>query len=85
MAAPEANTQSAPEISDRIAFDPHVCGGRPHIRGTRVRVSDILGALAQGESVPDILADFPYLDEEDVRAALQYAAGSVDHLVLTAA
>ncbi|KKB13387.1 hypothetical protein VE25_02435 [Devosia geojensis] len=72
-------------MSDRIVFDPHVCGGRPHIRDTRVRVSDILAALAQGESVADILTDFPYLDEEDIRAALQYAAGSVDHLVLTAA
>lgn len=76
---------AAPELSRRIVFDPAVCGGRPHIRGTRVRVSDIIGAVAEGETVEAILADFPYLSSEDITAALQYAAAAVDHRVLFAA
>jgi uncharacterized protein (DUF433 family) len=70
---------------ERIAFDPGICGGRPHIRGTRIRVSDIITALASGDSVDELLADFPYLSAEDISAALHYAAGAVDHRVLVAA
>lgn len=70
---------------ERIAFDPEICGGRPHIRGTRIRVSDIITALASGDSVEELLADFPYLSTEDVSAALHYAAAAVDHRVLVAA
>lgn len=70
---------------ERIAFDPEICGGRPHIRGTRIRVSDIITALASGDSVDELLADFPYLSAEDISAALHYAAGAVDHRVLVAA
>lgn len=71
--------------SDRIAFDPQICGGRPHIRGTRIRVGDIVGALAAGDTIEELLQDFPYLTAEDISAALAYAAGVVDHRVLTAA
>lgn len=70
---------------ERIAFDPDICGGRPHIRGTRIRVSDIMTALASGDSAEELLADFPYLSVEDISAALHYAAGAVDHRVLVAA
>lgn len=58
----------------RIAVDPQVCGGRPVIAGTRVRVTDVLEMLAGGASPAEIVADFPYPREEDVRAALAYAA-----------
>lgn len=85
-----AHLQSSPrpsmsDLSERIALNPDICGGRAHIRGTRVRVTDIMAALAHGETIEEILEDFPYLSEPDIRAALQYAASTVDHLVLTAA
>lgn len=73
------------EVSQRIAFDPDICSGRPHIRGTRIRVSDIVAALAEGETQEDLLAEFPYLSAADIQAALQYAASTLDHLVLVAA
>ena len=63
----------------RITSDPHNCGGRPRIRGTRVRVSDLLDVLAHGASRTEILADFAYLADEDITAALAYAARSRDH------
>lgn len=69
----------------RIAVDPAICGGRPIVAGTRVRVSDILEMLAGGASVDEIVADFPYLSEDDVRAALTYAAAMADHPVVLAA
>lgn len=69
----------------RIAIDPAVCGGRAIIAGTRVRVSDILEMLAGGASEAEILADFPYLSLEDIRAALIYAAAQTDHPVALAA
>jgi len=69
----------------RISIDPSVCGGRPVIAGTRVRVTDVLEMLAGGASVEEIVADFPYLADDDVRAALGYAAGLADHPVVLAA
>lgn len=69
----------------RISSDPEVCGGRPCIKGTRVRVSDIVEMLAHGASKDEILADYPYLSDEDIRAALAYAARSADHRVIRAA
>lgn len=57
-----------------ITLEPGKRGGKPCIRGLRITVEDILGWLAAGMSVPDILADYPDLTEEDVRAALAYAA-----------
>lgn len=54
----------------RIAVDPAICGGRPVIAGMRVRVTDILEMLAGGAGVDEIVADFPYLGADDVRAAL---------------
>ena len=69
----------------RIAINPEVCGGRPTVAGTRMRVSDVLEMLAGGASAAEIAADFPYVDEEDVRAVLAYAAASFDHPVVLAA
>jgi len=58
----------------RIAIDPAVCGGRPTVAGTRMRVTDILEMLAAGVSEEEIVADFPYVKIEDIRACLAYAA-----------
>lgn len=58
----------------RITSDPEICGGKPCIRGMRIRVTDILEMLAQGVSEAQILQDFPDLDQDDIRASLHYAA-----------
>src|SRR5207237_3916705 len=70
---------------DRISIDPQICGGRPCIRGTRVRVSDILDMISHNVSPDEIVRDYPYLKREDVAAALAYAARAVDHRVVKAA
>jgi len=72
-------------IMDRITFNPEQCGGRPCIRGMRIRVKDVLDLLAAGISEIEILADFPDLESEDIRACLAYAADESDHPVLVAA
>jgi uncharacterized protein (DUF433 family) len=59
---------------DRIAIDPQVCFGKPCIKGTRIWVSLILDFLASGESEAQILAAYPQLEPDDIRAALAYAA-----------
>ncbi len=69
----------------RIIIDPDICGGRPVIAGTRMRVSDLLDMLAAGVSETEILADYPYIAADDVRAALAYAAMNIDHPVVLAA
>ena len=69
-------------LLERITVEPDKCGGRPCIRGLRIRVTDILGMLAEGVSHDQILRDFPYLEADDIRAALAYAARQADHAVL---
>jgi uncharacterized protein (DUF433 family) len=66
----------------RITTNPQQCGGRPCIRGLRVRVKDILDLLAAGASREQILADYPYLEPGDITVALEYAARQTDHPVL---
>ncbi len=61
-------------LLERISVDPNVCFGKPCIRGTRIWVSLILDFLASGMSIPEILAEYPQLTEEDVRAAIAYGA-----------
>lgn len=61
----------------RITFNPNQCGGRPCIRGMRIRVKDVLDMLAGGTPEAEILADYPYLEGEDIRASLEYAAVQV--------
>jgi uncharacterized protein (DUF433 family) len=70
---------------DRITFNPQICGGRPCIRGMRIRVNDVLTMMAAGLSEGEILLDYPYLERDDIRACLEYAAAQADHPVLTAA
>lgn len=62
---------------ERITVDPGQMGGLPCIRGMRVTVSAVVGQLAAGRSIEDILVDYPYLDRADVLAALEYAAVAV--------
>jgi uncharacterized protein (DUF433 family) len=59
---------SAIDELDRITTNPEICGGRPCIRGTRVRVKDVLDLLANGATVDEILGDYPYLEAADIRA-----------------
>ena len=67
---------------DRITIDPEQCGGRPCIRGMRIRVKDILDMLAEGATEQEILQDYPDLEPEDIRASFAYAARYFDHPVL---
>jgi uncharacterized protein (DUF433 family) len=71
-------------LTDRITIDPERCSGRPTIRGTRLRVLDILEMLADGMSQADILEEFDDLELEDIRAAVNFAAESMDHRILKA-
>jgi uncharacterized protein (DUF433 family) len=71
-------TETISQSQERITFNPAQCGGRPRIRGMRIRVSDILEMLAEGVSIETILADFPDLEREDVAAALRFAARRID-------
>ena len=64
---------------ERITVDPNQCGGRPCIRGMRIRVTDILTMLSEGVAQDEILRDFPYLEPDDINAALAYAARETDH------
>ncbi|MCC6233538.1 MAG: DUF433 domain-containing protein [Verrucomicrobiales bacterium] len=70
---------------NRITADPKQCGGRPCVRGMRIRVKDVLDMLAGGASQEEILADFPDLEPDDIRACLAYASRYLDHAVLVAA
>lgn len=67
---------------DRITHDPAVMGGKPCIRGMRVTVGTIVGLIAAGRSRSEILAAYPYLEDEDVRQALEYAAWRVEEFEL---
>jgi uncharacterized protein (DUF433 family) len=70
---------SSPELLQRITIRPEQCGGRPCIRGMRIRVIDVLELLAAGESKEQILEDFPDLEADDIAACLLYAARRLDH------
>ncbi len=64
----------------RITFNPKVMGGKPCIRGLRVTVGAVVGLIAVGHSIADILKAYPYLEEEDLREALAYAAWRVEEI-----
>ena len=69
---------------ERITIDPGVVHGRPAVRGTRMRVADVLSLLASGASEAEILEDYPYLSADDIKACLAYAAAQADHAVVIA-
>jgi uncharacterized protein (DUF433 family) len=69
---------------DRITVNPEQCGGRPCIRGMRIRVTDILGLLASGLTQNEILSELPDLVIEDIQASLNYVSSRIDHPVIAA-
>ena len=71
-------------LLDRITIESGKCGGRPCVRGMRIRVNDILEMLGEGVSVEELLADFPDLEREDILACLQFAARRTDIVRLAA-
>lgn len=72
-------------LHERIVRDPQICGGEPVFRGTRVTLRTVLASLAGGDNIEEILADFPSLKAEDVRAAISFAAASAEEDLPTAA
>jgi uncharacterized protein (DUF433 family) len=70
------------DLTSRITINPDQCGGRPCIRGMRVRVSDVFDLFAAALTSQEILQQLPYLEAEDLQACLQYAAREIDHPVL---
>ncbi len=71
-------------LDDRITVDPEKCGGRPCIRGMRIRVGDVLDLLANGLDVEEIVEELPDLVADDVRACLRFASRRLGHPVLIA-
>lgn len=71
-------------LLNRITINPEQCGGRPCIRGMRIRVIDVLNLLAAGLTREQVLEELPDLESEDITAALQFAARKLDHPVLAA-
>jgi len=71
-------------LLDRISIDPEIVHGRPAVRGTRMRVADVLSLLAAGATEDEILEDYPYLEADDIKACLAYAAIQADHPVVIA-
>ena len=70
---------------NRITIDPEQCGGRPCIRGMRIRVTDVLDLLSNGLTSQQVLEELPDLQPEDIQACLQYASRKLNHPVLVAA
>ncbi len=72
-------------LLDRITIEPDKCGGRPCIRGSRMRVSDLLELLSHGATIDEVVADYPALERDDVLAAIAYAALQTSHAVVRVA
>ncbi len=73
------------DLLKRITVEKDKCGGKPCIRNMRIRVKDVLDMLASGMTNQEILEDYPYLEEQDIKAVLMYAARQFDHPVLNVA
>ena len=72
------------QLAERITVDPEQCGGRPCVRGMRIRVIDVLDLLANGLTAEQVIEELPDLELEDVRACLRFASRRLDHPVLAA-
>lgn len=72
------------EVCERITINPEQCGGRPCIRGMRIRVSDVLDLLASGLSAAEVLVELPDLEHEDILSALRFASRRLDHPIVAA-
>ncbi|MDE3243652.1 MAG: DUF433 domain-containing protein [Nitrospirota bacterium] len=73
-----------PDLAERITVDPEQCGGRPCIRGLRIRVQDVLDLLANGLTPEQVREELPDLEAEDIRACLRFASRRLDHPVVAA-
>jgi len=73
-----------PGIDERITVDPEKCGGRPCVRGMRIRVSDVLDLLANGLTPQQVLDELPDLELEDIHACLRFASRRLNHPVVAA-
>jgi uncharacterized protein (DUF433 family) len=73
------------DLLSRITVEPGKCGGKPCIRGHRMRVVDVLELLGAGASYDEVLGDYPFLEREDILAAITYAARQLDHAVVQTA
>jgi len=71
-------------LADRITSDPEQCGGRPCVRGLRIRVTDVLDLLAAGLSPAQVLEELPDLEVEDIAACLRFASRRLDHPIVAA-
>lgn len=76
--------RTAAQLLKRITVNPKICGGRPCVRGLRIRVSDVLDLMAAGLTPDQIVVELPDLEVDDIRAAILYAARRLDHAVLAA-
>ena len=72
------------EVFDRITVDPKQCGGRPCIRGLRIRVVDVLDLLASGLTAPQVIEELPDLELADIEASLRFASRRMNHPILAA-
>jgi uncharacterized protein (DUF433 family) len=71
-------------LAERITVNPDQCGGRPCVRGLRIRVTDVLDLLATGLTTAQVIDELPDLDREDVAACLRFASKRIDHPVVAA-
>ena len=71
-------------VADRITVDPKQCGGRPCVRGMRIRVQDVLDLLASGLNRDEVLAELPDLEAADIDACLRFASQRLDHPIIAA-
>jgi uncharacterized protein (DUF433 family) len=78
------NGNTMEELLKRITFNPNQCGGKPCIRGMRIRVVDVLQLLANGLTFDQILEELPDLEKDDVKACVLFALKRIDHIVLAA-
>jgi uncharacterized protein (DUF433 family) len=75
-------TRRMNQVAERITVDPEQCGGRPCVRGMRIRVSDVVDLFAAGLTAEEILEEMPDLEAEDLQACLRFASRYLDHPVL---
>ena len=75
-------TRRVNQLAERITVDPEQCGGRPCVRGMRIRVSDVVDLFAAGLTAKEILEEMPDLEAEDLQACLRFASRYLDHPVL---
>ena len=81
---PVTKEQTVAALADRITVDPGQCGGRPCVRGLRIRVTDVLDLLAAGLSPAQVLEELPDLEIEDISACLRFASRRLDHPIVAA-